>query len=196
MKPLIDQCVRGLADDMRYACRGMVKRTSWPTVVLATLALGIGVNTAVFSIFHAVLLQPLPYADPDRLVVVWASLRTRGAAHVALSGELFREMAQRQRALSDLAGIWVTPPRTLPGDPPIQVKNAFVTSNFFDVLGVRAAMGRAFADRDGGGPFVILSDAIWQQHFGGDPAIVGKATNGGGTIVGVLPRSFGLHFAP
>src|SRR5215510_2227891 len=117
MHRLIDRWGRGLIDDIRHACRSMVKWKSWTAVLLVTLALGIGVNTAVFSVFYAVLIRPLPYADPDRLVVVWASLRTRGTAHVAVTGELFREIVQRQRALRQLAGIWVTPPRTLPGDP-------------------------------------------------------------------------------
>ena len=174
-------------------------------LVQATVVLGdcsrharswIGVNTAVFSVFYAVLMRPLPYGDPDRVVVIWASFKTRGTAQVSVSGKLFREIEQRQRSMSAVSGIWVTPPRTFPGDPPLQVKSAFVTTNFFDVLGVRASMGRTFAKSDGGGPFSMLADTFWQRRFGADPSLVGKALDGGDTLIGVLPANFQLHFAP
>ena len=161
--------------DLRYAWRGLCKQPSFSVIALVTLALGIGVNTAVFSVFYAVLMRPLPYGDPDRVVVIWANFRTRGTAQVSVSGELFREIEQRQRSMSAVSGIWVTPPRTFPGDPPVQVKSAFVTTNFFDVLGVRASMGRTFAKTDGGGPFVMLADTFWRRQFGADPSLVGKS---------------------
>jgi hypothetical protein len=150
--------------DLRHAWRGRWKQPSFSVIALVTLALGIGVNTAVFSVFHAVLMRPLPYDDPDRVVVIWANFKTRGTAQVSASGPIFREIEQRQRSMSAVSGIWVTPPRTFPGDPPIQVKSAFVT-NFFDVLGVRASMGRTFAKTDGGGPFVILADTFWRRRI-------------------------------
>ena len=182
--------------DLRYAWRGLYKQPSFSVIALVTLALGIGVNTAVFSVFYAVLMRPLPYGDPDRVVVIWASFKTRGTAQVSVSGTLFREIEQRQRSMSAVSGIWVTPPRTFPGDPPVQVKSAFVTTNFFDVLGVRASMGRTFAKSDGGGPFSMLADTFWQRRFGADPSLVGKALDGGDTLIGVLPANFQLHFAP
>src|SRR5205085_5209448 len=115
-----------------------------------------GVNTAVFSVFYSVLMRGLPYGDPGQLVVIWANFRTRGAANAAVSGEILREIQQRQKSMADIAGIWVTPPLTFPGDPPEQVKSAFVTTNFFDVLRVGAAAGRTFIPDDGGGPALML----------------------------------------
>ena len=110
--------------DLRYARRGLCKQPSFSVIALLTLALGIGVNTAVFSVFYAVLMRPLPYSDPDRVVVIWAHFKTRGTAQVSVSGELFREIEQRQRSMSAVSGIWVTPPRTFSGDPPVKSPRA------------------------------------------------------------------------
>src|SRR5436190_19186615 len=136
--------IQTLLQDLRYAWRGIQQRRSFAAIALITLSLGIGVNTAVFSVFYAVLMRPLPYDHPEQLGVIWANLRTRGTANVSPSGVILGELEQRQRSLAGIAGIWVTPPRTYRGDPPEQVKSAFVTTNFFDVLGVRAASGRTF----------------------------------------------------
>src|SRR5262249_21959555 len=144
-------------------------------IALITLALGIGVNTAVFSVFYAVLMRPLPYSDPDRVAVIWANFKTRGTAQVSVSGELFREIEQRQRSMAAVSGIWVTPPRTFAGDPPVQVKSAFVTTNFFDVLGVPASMGRTFTKSDGGEAFVQLADTFWRGRFGAYTRLIGNA---------------------
>jgi hypothetical protein len=102
--------------DLRYAWRSLYKQRSFSAIAVITLALGIGVNTAVFSVFYAVVMRPLPYDDPDRVVVIWANFSTRGTAQVSVSGELFREIEQRQRSMSAVSGIWVTPPRTFAGD--------------------------------------------------------------------------------
>src|SRR5258707_1258279 len=125
-----------------HALRALRTQPSFSIVACVTLALGIGVNTAVFSVFYAVLMRPLPYTQPERLALVWANFRSRGAANVAVSGRIFSEVERRQRSMAALGGIFVTPPRTFPGDPPEQVKSAQVTPNFFDVLGVRARYGR------------------------------------------------------
>src|SRR4029453_17860701 len=137
---LLGSGVDTFMQDLRYAWRGLRKQRLFSTIALVTLALGIGVNTAVFSVFYAVLMRPLPYQDPDRLVLIWVNLKTRGAVQVSASGEIFGEVERRQRSMSGVAGIWVTPPRTFPGNPPVQVKSAFVTTNFFDVLGVPASI--------------------------------------------------------
>jgi predicted permease len=182
--------------DLRYACRGLRKQRSFSSIVLITLALGIGVNTAVFSVFYAVLMRPLPYQDPDRLVLIWVNLKARGAVQISANGEIFVEVERRQRSMTGVAGIWVTPPSTFPGDPPVQVKSAFVTTNFFDVLGVPAAIGRTFVASDRGQEGTVLADTFWRHHFGADRALVGRASLGDIALIGVLPASFQLHFAP
>src|SRR5262249_4832951 len=105
---------------------------------------------------------------------------------------------QRQRSLKDIAGIWVTPPRTFAGDPPEQVKAALVTTNFFDVLGDRPVSGRTFVKDDGDGPFLILADSLFRRRLEGKTGLIGQALTreGGNVLVGVLPGDFELHFAP
>lgn len=176
-----------LLQDVRYAWRGLIKARSFTLIAVITLALGIGVNTGVFSVFYAVLMRPLPYRDPGQLVSIWANFRSRGSAQVAVSGGLLRDIELRQRSMEDVAGIWVTPPRTLPGDPPEQVKAALVTVNFFDVLGVRAALGRTFVKEDGGGPNFLVTDSLFRRR---------PDSSGLSIFLGVLPADFRLYFPP
>jgi predicted permease len=190
--------MRNFFQDIRYALRSLRRQSGFAWIVLITLSLGIGVNTAVFSVFYSVLMRNLPYGNPEGLVVIWANFRSRGTANVAVSGEILREIQQRQRSMSDVGGIWVTPPRTFPGDPPEQVKSAFVTANFFDVLGVRAASGHTFAGNDNDGTAMVLADPFFRRRFAADVNLVGKRLNdaGGNLLTGVLPADFELHFAP
>jgi len=184
--------------DIRHACRTLLSRPSFAVVAIITLALGIGVNTAVFSVFYAVLVRPLPYEKPEDLALIWGNFRSRGTANVALSGEIFGEIERRQRSMAALAGIFVTPPGMFPGDPPIQVKSALVTANFFDVLGVRAAHGRTFLDDDPQSD-IIIADPLFRQRLAGDSSLVGQGIPMPGSpnrLLGVLPPSFQLHFAP
>jgi putative ABC transport system permease protein len=195
---LIGSGVQTFIQDIGYAWRGLRARQSFALVAIVTLALGIGVNTAVFSVFYAVLMRPLPYAQPGRLALIWANFRTRGTANVAVSGEIFGEIERRQRSMAALGGIFVTPPAMFPGNPPEQVKSALVTPNFFDVLGVRAARGRTFVDEDPGNDFVV-ADPFFNRRFQGDPGVVGRDgpnRDNFNRLLGVLPASFQLHFAP
>jgi predicted permease len=184
--------------DVRYAWRGLRRRPSFAIIAVVTLALGIGVNTAVFSVFYAVLLRPLPYAQPDRLALIWAGFREAGHSRAPVSGAMLREIGLRSRSLAAVAGIW-TITRTFTGDNPEQVKCARVTSNFFDVLGVRPALGRTFVPQDNGGPAILLTDGFFRRRFAADPHLLGKSLQvqgGASTLVGVLPADFQLHFAP
>jgi predicted permease len=189
-----------LAQDVRYAWRGLWRRPSFAVVALTTLALGIGVNTAVFSVFYGVLLRPLPYGDPGRLALIWGSVNAAGSARAVVSGPILGEVALRNHVLSGVAGTWVTT-MTFTGENLEQVKVAFVTPNFFDVLGVRAAQGRTFVKEEeaGGRPALLLSDAFFRRRFGGDAGMLGKGLPtqyGAMTLVGVLPADFQLHFPP
>jgi putative ABC transport system permease protein len=194
----VGAALAGFAQDARYAWRAMRRRPSFTAVAALTLALGIGANAAVFSAFYAVLLRPLPYDDPSRLVLLWASFRTAGNARAPVSGTILREVETRNRSLAGVAGIW-TVTRTFTGDEPEQVKCARVTPNFFDLLGVRAAAGHTFTPQENGTPAIVLADGIFRRRFGGSPAMLGKAVpmqGRAGIVTGVLPADFQLFFAP
>ncbi len=186
-----------LFQDAQYAWRGLRRRPAFTFIALAMLALGIGVNTSVFSIFYGVLLRPLPYDHPERLALIWSSFRTAGNARAPVSGAILGEIARRNRSLAGVAGIW-TVTRTFTGDDPEQVKCARVTVNFFDVLGLHAAHGRSFMEEDNGGPAIMLTDGFFRRRFAGDDGLIGKGLpmDRANTLVGVLPADFRLRFAP
>ena len=189
-----------LLRDARYAWRGLLRRPSFALISVITLALGIGVNTAVFSVFHAVLLRPLPYDDPDQLALIWTRFSDAGTARAPVSGTILREIEQRNLTLSGVAGIWVGT-GTFTGENPEQVRIAQVTPNFFDVLGVRASHGRTFTKEEeaGGRPAMILTDGLFRRRFAADTSLLGNGVatqDAAATVVGVLPAGFELQFAP
>src|SRR3954447_24628356 len=146
--------------DFRYAWRSLRRRPSFAFIALTTLAVGIGINTAIFSVFYGVLLHPLPYQHPERLVRIWATFR---GARAPISGPMYTELQRRNGSLAEVAGIWVIEPRTFTGDNPEQLKTVRITTNFFDVLGVRAAHGRAFVKEDAGARSVMLTDSAFRR---------------------------------
>jgi hypothetical protein len=152
-----------------------------------TLALGIGANAAIFSLVHGILLNPLPYAQPDRLVRLWQVGAPKGA-YVALT-ELSRALDVAAFSRSD--GINLSGPRE-----PVRLQCNEVSVNLFSVLGVNAERGRTFLPEEqlhGQGRVVILSHALWQSQFGGDPEILGHSITLDGVprqVVGIMPRGF------
>ncbi|MGA2741945.1 MAG: ABC transporter permease [Bryobacteraceae bacterium] len=197
---LVGSGLQALLQDTRYAVRGLRRRPSFAVIALVTLALGIGIDIAIFSVFYGILLHPLPYNHPEKLALIWAGFRTAGNARAPVSGAILGEIERRNRSLAGVAGIW-TITRTFTGDSPEQVKCARVTTNFFDVLGVHADPahgGRTFAKQDNGGPPIMLTNAFFRRRFAGDDRLVGKSLpmDWENTLVGVLPRDFQLHFAP
>ena len=197
---LVGSALQALVHDVRYAWRGLWRRPSFAAIALITLALGIGVNTAVFSVFYAVLMRPLPYGDPEQLALIWSSFREAGTARAPASGTLLKEIEQRNRSLTGVAGIWVGT-GTFTGEHPEQVRIAQVTTNFFDLLGVRAAHGRTFTkdEEAGGRPAMMLTEGFFRSRFAADTSLIGKGLptrDYAATLVGVLPKDFQLHFAP
>jgi len=196
---LVGSALQTSMQDVRYAWRGLRRRRSFALISVGTLALGIGVNAAVFSVFYAVLLQPLPYRDPEQLTLILGSFRDAGTARAPVSGPIVREIERRNNSLIGVAGIWVGT-ETFTGESPEQVKVAQVTPNFFDVLGVRAAQGRTFTkdEQAGGRPAIVLTDGFFRRRFAANANLIGTglATRGAATLVGVLPADFQLHFAP
>jgi putative ABC transport system permease protein len=187
--------------DLRLAWRSLRRSPAFATTAILTLAIGIGGSTAVFSIVNTVLLRPLPFRDPGRLVRVWESNPAEGKEHFEVSAANFNDWRQRSSVFDDLALFGVSSEPTVLGiaDTSIQARQAAVTPNLFFLLGVRPAIGREFGTvRETRGPLdgseVILSHALWQRAFGADPAVVGRTVRiegiPGSVVIGVMPAGF------
>ncbi len=186
----------GLAQDLRHACRGLLKNRGFTTVAVLTLALGIGANTAIFSVIDAVLLRPLPYRDPDRLAIVWEDATAVGFPRNTPAPANYADWKGGNTVFEDMAAV-ATQNFSLTGDgEPEQIVSQAVTANFFSLLGVTPALGRTFLaeeDSPGAARVAVLSHALWQGRYGGDPAILGRQILLSGenfTVVGVMPRHF------
>jgi len=185
------EMLRSIEQDVRYALRGMARRPGFTAVVIATLALGIGANAAIFSVVNGILLRPLPFAQPERIVEV-----SHEDPYSSVSEPEFMDYRRDARSFARLAA-WAGADANLTGtDEPERIGVARVTDGFFATLGVRPALGRTFTpeeDAPGGPPAVILSDGLWRRRFGADPGIVGRTILLNGTartVVGVMPRAF------
>ena len=185
-----------LWQDLRYGARMLIKQPGFTLIAAITLALGIGANTALFSVVNAVLLRPLPYDQPERLVALYTALPSLGYPRVGLSEAEFVRLRQENRSFAELAG-WDWDRATLWGvGDPERVVAPTVTANFFRTLGVKVALGRDFNVEDelaGRNSAAVLSHGFWQRKFSGDPAIIGRKLRIDGsssTVIGVLPASF------
>ena len=177
-----------------------MKRPGFAAVAIITLALGIGANTAVFSVVNAVLLRPLPYPDADRLVTVWGDFHREGLAKMTASVPELTDYQQRSQAFEQLAAYgWQSFNLTDNGNPE-RVVGARVTASFFPALGVAPVLGRAFLteeDQPGRDQVVMISHRLWQNRFAADPNIVGRTItlNGRGLgVIGVMPAGFEFPF--
>ena len=185
--------------DTLYALRVLGKNPGFTLVVVLVLALGIGANTAIFSLVHAVLLDSLPYENPDRLVILWNEYKKMNL-QASNSVPDYLDRKEQSETLEDVAVFTITNVNLAGSEEPVRVLVSPVTSSFFSVLGVKAAMGRTFTaeeDEPGKDSVALLSHGTWQKHFGGDPGIIGEKIELDGksrTVVGVLPASFNLFF--
>ena len=184
-----------LRQDVTYALRGMRRDPGFVAVAILTLALGTGVNTAIFSIVHAVLLEPLPYGESERLVSVMN--RWDGQAQAGLSNPEYLDYSEQSRSLEIAAMAPASATITGGTGEPERVVAALATANVFSVLGKQPAVGRGFTLDEGrpGSSAVVISDSLWRRRFAADPAIAGRTINVNGTaftIVGVLPAGFAL----
>ncbi len=191
-----------LASDLRQAFRTFRKSPGFMATAVAALALGIGANTAIFSVVDTVLLKPLPFPEADRIVVLMnSSPQGSGPAASVPKYNVWRRQTQ---ALEDVAAYDTGGPglNLSGGDRPEQIKGIHVSQEFFGLFGAQTMLGRAFTpeeDRPRGGSVAVLSNGIWQRRFGSDPAIVGKTIALGGesvTVVGVLDRKFAFDPQP
>lgn len=185
--------------DLRYGLRLMLKRPGFTTIVLIVLALGIGANTAIFSVVNSVLLRPLKYPDSDRILTLWENhIRREGPAREWTSPPGFQDWREQSSIFEHVAAVnnW-GPTLTEKGEPEM-LPGASVSYNAFSVAGVKPMHGREFnaeEDKAGAEKAVIISYGLWQRRFNGDSATVGKAIRLSGesyTIIGVMPPSFQL----
>ena len=184
--------MNALVFDIWLALRALRRRPGFVLAIVLTLGLGIGANTAVFSLVHAVFLRPLAVNEPDRLVAIYSG--RRGMPYATNTFALYREVAAHNTTLVG-ASAYMMSNLPLGDDNRSQDLNvALVTDNYFKVLGVRAALGRTMLPGDPGGvganPVVVLSDALWRSHFGADRSVIGTQIHIKGqpvTVIGVAP---------
>ncbi len=185
--------VERLRQDLAYGLRGLGRNPGYAAVVILTLALGIGANTAIFSVMDGVLMRPLPYHEPDRLVILHQATPRTGDDSIGFSVLDLTDFRERNRAfaaMSEYHSMWFI----LLGRPePERVQTAVVSDNFFDTLGVKPLLGRTFLpgeEMPGAAPVLVLSYDFWKKSFAGDPNVVGKVfqmNEKPHTVVGVLP---------
>jgi putative ABC transport system permease protein len=199
-----ESIVEALWQDTRYAVRGLRRNPGFTAIAALTLALGIGANTAMFSVVNAVMLRPLPYHAPDRLVLVWTDDTRRGLHREGTAYRTINDWARENRSFQQLAYFSmqrIAPMTNDAGGGRGRSRSALVSANLFSVLGVSPLLGRALtqADEDERAPVIVISHAFWQRWFAGAPDIVGKSLtiddpSKGGlgtlTIVGVMPPGF------
>ena len=183
-----------MKQDLKYAIRVLLRNPFVTVVAVVTLALGIGANTAIFSVLNAVVLRPLPYADPDRLVVIWETIAGNDRRSVAPGN--FTDWRAENKSFSDVAAMFYGNFNLTGDGPPERINGATVTSNLMSTLGVSARLGRTFQSEDDAHQdqrLAIISDSLWQRRFGGAQDITGKTINideSAYIVIGVMPPGF------
>ena len=185
-----------LWQDVRFALRTMWKSPRVTATVLLTLALGIGANTAIFSVVNATLFRPLPFHDPEQLVVLHADLRGLGAQSVGFSVPEFDDLRDRSGVFSAVSVVYQGPGNLTGGEHPERLESGVVSPNYFSILGARPQLGRLFDPGDTAPGFadaVVITDGLWHREFGGERSVLGhqmRLDTDLYTIVGVLPPDF------
>src|SRR5580704_16524941 len=191
--------MRNLLQDLRFGFRLICKNPGFAAIAILVLGLGIGANTAIFSVVNGVLLRPLPYPEPDRLVRIWHTPPAKsfpGMTRFSVSAANFVDWKNQSRSFDSMAMYSFTHATMTGGNQPQVVRIARVTDGFFGVFRTQPALGRIFTadeDQSGRGGELILSDSFWKSQFGGDAKIVGRKINFEGqayTVVGVAPANF------
>jgi len=191
-----------LLKDLQYGLRMLASNPGSTVVAMIALALGIGANSAIFSVVNAVLLRPLPYKDPSRLIVIWETKLSKGIAQEQVSPPDYRDWVEQQQVFEQIAALREQPAVLTGGQLPERVETALISPGAFELLGVKAGLGRTFLSEEaepGRNRVALLSYGFWERRFGGDPGILGKQAVVDGnslTIVGVMPRGFRLLDTP
>ncbi len=187
--------IEQMLQDLRYALRMIAKSPAFALIALITVALGIGANTAIFSTVDSVLLRPLPFADPGRLVMVWEDNTRAGYSKNTPAPGNYADWTTRNQVFSEMAATRGTRANLMGAGTPEFVFGRMVTTSFFSVLGVQPLIGRTFSveeDRTNA-PVVVISYELWKRRYLGDEAVIGKPISMDGakvTVIGVMPREF------
>ncbi len=189
--------------DLRIAARGLVKRPAFTAIAVLAMALGVGASVAIFSVFHAVLLRPLPFPDPHRLVTLWEKNSERGWYKTQVAPANFLDWKEQSESFAGMAGYnsWLDEMAMVEGGEPEIVHGNTVTGSFFEVLGVPPLLGRVFEESDtwaGKERGAVLSHGLWMRRFGGDPEVIGRALELDDDelddepyrVLGVMPENF------
>ncbi|MGD0213416.1 MAG: ABC transporter permease, partial [Terriglobales bacterium] len=185
-----------LLQDVRYAVRMLRRKPTFTIVAVLTLALGVGANTAMFSIVNAVLLRSLPYREPDRLVRIFFNKPGVGLRDVQFSVPELEDLRNRAGIFEDVSTVGGGSVNLTGGSQPERLELAVTHPNFFSMLGTTPQVGRLFGPQDfalGFAPVVVISDSLWRRSFGADPNVLGRSLaldSDPYTIVGVLPPGF------
>ena len=188
--------------DFRSSFRGLRRRGAVTAAIILTLALGIGANTALFSVVQAVLIEPLPYPDADRLTFLWSDLTLADYQRAPISGPELDDLRRLSQTHDDFGAIWASSGTLIRDGRADPLRIGMVTANFLDILGVKPALGgwlEAGDEGDGAPPRIVISGDLWQRRFGGDRDLLGQALRIDGgwgvpggvyTVVGVMPAGF------
>ena len=188
-----------LLADLRFGARMLLKNKAMTIIALLALTLGIGANTAIFSVVNAVLLRRFPYANPEQLVLVWEKRQGGRTDQNVINLGNFSDWKEQNQVFTDMAVFFDRAINLTSDGEPEEVPVQIATTNLFSVLGTNAALGRTFLPDDGRdpqAPVAIISYGLWQRRFGGDPQVVGRKitlNDVPNTVIGVMPAEFGWH---
>src|SRR5262245_31388496 len=182
--------------DLRYGARMLLKNPGFTLVAVLTLALGIGANTAIFSVVNATMLRPLPYSEPERLVQVWETKPRANRWSDWVSYPDFRDWREQNTVFDEIGACRTLAFNLTGGDSPESLAGAYVSASLFTVLGVKPILGRTFLDeedRPGANRVAVISHGLWRRRFGADPGLIGKTIQVDGeshVVVGIMPPDF------
>jgi putative ABC transport system permease protein len=190
--------MRHLVQDLRYGLRSLLKTPGWTALAVLALGLGIGANSAIFSIINAILIRPLPYENPQSVVVVWGNNRDKGLRAVPFPALDYEDIARQNEVFEQMGAYRAQSVELTAREVPERIESAAVSPSIFELLGSRAAVGRMFAsseDQPGSNGVVVLSDGLWRRLFNGDPRVLGSALrldDRSYTVIGIAPPDFHL----
>jgi putative ABC transport system permease protein len=191
-----------LAFDIRYGIRALMKAPSWTGLAVAALALGIGANSAVFSIINAILIRPLPYENAERVVMIWGNNREKGMRALHFAALDYQDITRQNQSFEQIGAYRAQSVELTARQTPERIESAAVSPSIFQVLGSRASLGRVFApdeDQPAKNSVAVLSGGLWRRLFNGDPHVLGSSLrldDRSYTVIGIAPPDFRLPDSP